>query len=364
MTFTAKTSTEAMAQVREVMGDDAIILATEDDPSGGIRVTAALEGNPPPADPAPRAAPTPRPSAGKPGGRRRTDPPARPTQGAPPATPRPPSPRRRPRPAPERLTALDQLYFAFRDNGVPAPIADYLLALAEGSRAAEPGALLIEVLEREYRFASLVGGPAPIRPVMLIGPPGAGKTQTAAKLAAHAVMHGRRAVLIDTDRGRTGGGARLAAFADALKVPLHPTADGDALDDRLAAVADDEFVIIDSEGCNPLSAADRRTLAELIDGRPVEPVLVLPDGTDPLEATDAGVAFAGLGATRLIVTRTDTSRRHGTPLAAAAGAGLSFADLTRSALIRDGLTPLDPSALADLLLSHTDLPADRLKTGT
>lgn len=42
-TFTADTSTEAMALVREALGDEAIILATQDDPSGGVRVTAALE---------------------------------------------------------------------------------------------------------------------------------------------------------------------------------------------------------------------------------------------------------------------------------------------------------------------------------
>ena len=42
-TFSARTAAEAMEQVRNVLGDEAIILSTQDDASGGVQVTAALE---------------------------------------------------------------------------------------------------------------------------------------------------------------------------------------------------------------------------------------------------------------------------------------------------------------------------------
>src|SRR3546814_16916736 len=42
-TFTARTAAEAMAQVRRALGDEAIILSTQDDDDGGVRITAALE---------------------------------------------------------------------------------------------------------------------------------------------------------------------------------------------------------------------------------------------------------------------------------------------------------------------------------
>ena len=40
-TFSAKTTTEAMAQVRQALGDEAIILSTQDD-DGGVRVMGGL----------------------------------------------------------------------------------------------------------------------------------------------------------------------------------------------------------------------------------------------------------------------------------------------------------------------------------
>ena len=91
---------------------------------------------------------------------------------------------------------------------------------------------------------------------------------------------------------------------------------------------------------------------------------MLSDGTDPVEAAEIALAYAGLGVTRLIVTRLDASRRHGTPLAAASGAGLAFSDCTQSPLIRDGLLPLNPTSLAQLLLPAEDASSTSLKTGT
>src|SRR5579875_3479261 len=42
-TFTGRTTSEAMAQVRAYLGDEAVIVSTQDDGSGGARVTAALD---------------------------------------------------------------------------------------------------------------------------------------------------------------------------------------------------------------------------------------------------------------------------------------------------------------------------------
>ena len=43
-TFTAATTREAMAQVREILGEDAVILSTHDSARGqGVRITAGVD---------------------------------------------------------------------------------------------------------------------------------------------------------------------------------------------------------------------------------------------------------------------------------------------------------------------------------
>ena len=59
---------------------------------------------------------------------------------------------------------------------------------------------------------------------MLVGPAGGGKTTTAVKMAARAVMAGKPVRLISTDSVRAGAFAQLAAFARLLERPLQRAA--------------------------------------------------------------------------------------------------------------------------------------------
>ena len=70
-------------------------------------------------------------------------------------------------------------------------------------------------------------------------------------------------------------------------------------------------------------------------------------------------AFAEIGATRLLVTRLDTARRLGGMLAAASAANLRLCDVGIGPHLADGLSPLNPLALARLLAAA---PADRIAT--
>src|SRR5262249_38441482 len=57
--------------------------------------------------------------------------------------------------------------------------------------------------------------------VMLVGPTGAGKTTTIAKIAARAALiDGRRVALVTLDNYRVGGIEQIRTFADLIGVPL------------------------------------------------------------------------------------------------------------------------------------------------
>ena len=164
---------EAMAQVRADLGADALILATRR-VGGGVEVTAALE-------PEEDAAPPLRPfSPGE----------------------------------PARLAAL-------RFHGVPD-------ALLEGLLRGD----LVDAMSRVVGFGRLDLAPD-ARPLLLVGPPGAGKTLSVARLATRLVMAGEAPMVITADGRRAGATEQLAAFTRLLGLNLivasHPVTLGRAL---------------------------------------------------------------------------------------------------------------------------------------
>lgn len=328
--FTAPTSTEAMNVVRETLGDDVIVVATQDDESGGVRVTVAIdEPDPDTIPPTPAASPANGHHVG-------------------------------PRLAGD---VVDEVYRTLRFHRLPAAIGDEVLAIAEGRRWPNATIAFATALQELVRFHPLPApGPA-ATPLMLVGPPGAGKTQTTAKLAARAVMDGRRAGLLTIDTERTGGAETLAAFARQLRIDPIRAETPQHLVDGLLAVSNCDYAVVDSPGCNHLDIAQMSELGRHVAVSDIEPVLVLPAGIDHMEAADIASVFRELGTRRMIVTRVDMSRRLGTVLAAANAADLALAEIADTPRIKDGLHPADPFGLAERFIP-TSAAAHRQRTGT
>ena len=303
-TFTAPTATEAMAQIRDLLGDEAIIVATRED-ADAVRVTAALDS---------RDLATAEPVS---------------------------------------ADSADAIFEALRRNGVPGAVNDMLVALAEELETGKPLSTLAAALDRICHFSPLdVGGSSggSTRPLMLVGPPGAGKTQTVAKLAAPAVTAGKRVALFTTDSERAGGDARLAGLAEAMGLPLMTVEDPDTLADGLTGVAGYDLVLIDTLGANHLDVAELETMGRYLMCGDIEAVLVLPAGVDPAEAGDMARIFSQFGIKRMISTRHDMARRMGSTMAAASAASLAFAAFSATARIKDGLLPADAETLARIIL--------------
>jgi flagellar biosynthesis protein FlhF len=172
------------------------------------------------------------------------------------------------------------------------------------------------------------------RPLLFIGPPGAGKTLTVARLATRLVLAKTPPDVITADTRRTGAYEQLAAYTDLLGIPLRN------LDELRARTP----TLIDAPGLDPFDSADRAELATLIRQTSALPILVLPAGLDPNESLELAEAFATLGAARLIATRLDIARRLGGILAAATRLPLTEAGISPAAPA--GLVPMTPDLLA------------------
>ena len=279
--------TEAMARVRAELGPDAVILGTRR-VAGGVEVTAGLDS----ADGALPAVLVPH------------------------------------RSEPLRLLAW---------HGVPASLASRL-----GNNGLEAG------LAELFRFQALKLAPGDA-PLLLAGPPGAGKTLTVARLATRLVMAGESPLIITADGRRAGATEQLAAFTRLLGLTLvvasHPVTLARALARRKAGAP----VLIDAPGTDPFDPAQRDEITSLATAAGAVTALVQPAGIDPNEAADSAAAFAEGGATALVTTRLDLSRRLGGVLASARAGDLALVEAGIGPGAADGLVPMTPGLLAERL---------------
>jgi flagellar biosynthesis protein FlhF len=271
---------------------------------------------------------------------------------APPSQPQRPQPRaEQSAPAPQvRLSSRDrQIAQALEFHSIPRPIAEALFRAAKAIDSDDATIALSGALESRLVFAPL--SPTPRRPMMMIGPVGAGKTVSVAKIAAKAVLTGKRVDVITTDTVRAGAIAQIESYTNVLEQDLGIEETPDGLNERLSLMHDGQAVVIDTAGANPFLTHEMTDLALFMAAVPgVDPVLALPAGGDAREALEIAQAFRALGAKKLIITRVDAARRLGA-LVAAADAGLTLAQISNSPYVAEGLAPINATSLAGLLLS-------------
>ncbi len=151
----------------------------------------------------------------------------------------------------------------------------------------------------------------------LVGPTGAGKTTTIAKLAARLVLrHGTAAVaLITTDTYRIGGVEQLKIYGRILGVPVAVARDGEELQQHLRDFADRRYVLIDSIGLSPRDArmAEQMQWLQAL-GEGVTRLLVVGAGLAPSAYAELWSLYRRLPVAAAILTKLDESPSFGAAL--------------------------------------------------
>lgn len=148
--------------------------------------------------------------------------------------------------------------------------------------------------------------------VALIGPTGVGKTTTVAKLAASAVKAGKRVAIVSLDSYRIGAIEQVRIYAKIMGVPLEIVPDARQIKACLARHANKDVVFIDTTGRNPLAGAFLSELAPLYEsGVPVETHLLVSATSDYDFLDGAWKSYARLPVDCVGVTKLDEAVRYG-----------------------------------------------------
>ncbi len=322
--FTANTMKEAMQMIRETLGEDAIIVSTREENGGKtVRVTAAIDKD--------TEATMPRPLAEL---DRRSDLDWQYEDDD------------------DSATVVEEVTEVMLRHAVPDEVLDQVVSAVNIMGLSETRNALFAALQNLFEFKPLPQKTYG-RPLMLIGPPGAGKTLAAAKIAARGALSGLRMSVITTDTIRAGGVEQLEAFTRLMKIDLKKASDPKMLKDVLATAKSDQ-TIIDTAGVNPFDPESIKPLARLIHAAECDPVLVIPAGIDADESGEIARVFATIGARTMICTRVDVARRLGSLLSAAHHGGLSFAEISNTAKVADGLSPMSAKRLTQLLMPRAE----------
>ena len=245
--------------------------------------------------------------------------------------------------SPARAFALDALASYGCEDALAREVAAKIPAEADPSRAR---GLMLGQLAHLLPVAHF----DPLRTpgvVALVGPTGAGKTTTLAKLAArYAAEHGPRDVaLITTDTQRPGGREQLHAYGRQFGLTVVEAGSEDALHEALHRLRDYPLVLVDTAGHGQRDRAMVGQLNWLRHAGKVRTMLVMPANAHSADLDEVIRRFGFVAPEAAILTKLDETGRLGAALSVLVRHQLPLAFTTDGQHVPEDLATAEASRL-------------------
>ena len=179
-------------------------------------------------------------------------------------------------------------------------------------------------VNREGHLAAVMKGAVkchgPIQPpaagsrvVALVGPTGAGKTTTIAKLAAHfALQEKKRVVLVTLDTYRMGACEQLEAYGELMRVPVALATNRREFARILDNHADKDIILVDTMGKSHREEKYCSQLKHIFQAAPERETHLVQSAATQEAVVNAGFRqFAPLGIDRVLFTKLDEAVNFG-----------------------------------------------------
>ena len=354
--FSADDMTQAMRQVRQELGADAVILSTDRLPGGGVEISAAMDNS---ADdcvvPAEQSS--------------RTDEMANPSSTAMAAL------ARRVEGLGEMLSrhlVVAEAAAGFAARSEVAPLYHYMMRqemdpqlisqLLEGLSAPDAVGLLPRFSIRLKKMIN-VADPLKVKsggPLVwaLVGPTGVGKTTTIAKLAArYALEHGLTVGMITVDTYRMAAPEQLKVYGRIMDIPTRVASTPTELREAVEDLSDRELILVDTVGRSPSDEDNLVELASVLAGvKGLVNHLVLAAPTRDRDLQEVAKAFSRFDPQSIIFTKLDETNTYGPILNQMVRIAKPLSFLTIGQKVPDDLEEASREGLAKRLLpSRLDL---------
>jgi len=189
------------------------------------------------------------------------------------------------------------------------------------------------------------------RVVALVGPTGAGKTTTIAKLAAiEKFVNNARVGLITLDTFRIGAIEQLRTFASIADIPMEVVYRPAEMNAAIKKLANKDVILVDTVGRSQRAAKDLSELKKFVEvARPDEVHLVLSASTGIRTLVEVVDRFKSLKPNHIIFSKIDEAVTFGPLFNIAQKANVNVSYLTTGQGVPDDIVPADGIKFASLV---------------
>jgi len=187
-----------------------------------------------------------------------------------------------------------------------------------------------------------------------LGPTGAGKTTTIAKLATMESLHGQRRIgLITTDDYRIGAAEKLRVYGEILGVPVLKAGNSAKLKESLKKFRDKDIVLIDTPGIHQRDRGEIQRVLKVFDKRhPIKCHLVLNATTKDGDLEFIMKNFKMVSIESLVFTRIDETTTVGNILNQMINTKIPISYISKGEEVPEALSAASVETIVDLLVGE------------